>query len=63
MEINVYYKNVYGTDYCYPACEDANIFACIAKQKTLPDYTLKRIQKLGYKINVVAYDPTTCAVA
>tara|TARA_R110000765_G_scaffold416402_1_gene518241 strand:+ start:376 stop:573 length:198 start_codon:yes stop_codon:yes gene_type:complete len=53
MEINVYYKNVYGTDYCYPACDDANIFACIAKQKTLPDYTLERIQKLGYKINVI----------
>ena len=26
MEINVYYKNVYGTDYCYPACDDAKIF-------------------------------------
>ena len=57
MEINVYYKNVYGTDLCYPACDDAKIFVGIAGQKTLSDYTIERIQKLGYKINVV--DPRT----
>ena len=57
MEINVYYKNVYGNDLCYPSCEDAKIFASIVGKKTLPHYTIERIQKLGYKINVV--DPRT----
>jgi|TARA_R110000744_G_scaffold331972_2_gene437394 hypothetical protein len=59
MEINVYYKNVYGTDLCYPACENAKILADIAGQKTLSTYTLSKVRRLGYNINVVAYDPTT----
>ena len=53
MNIEVYYKNVYGNDLCYPACEASMIFASIAGQKTLSDYTIERIQKLGYKINVI----------
>ena len=58
MKIDVYYKNVYGNDLCYPACEDAKIFAEMAGQKTLIPYTLSRVRRLGYEVNVVAYDPT-----
>lgn len=60
MKINVYYKNVYGTDVCYPACNDAKIFVRIAgsERKTLSAHMLELIKNLGYKINVVAYDPT-----
>ena len=63
MKIDVYYKNVYGNDLCYPACENAKIFAGIAGQKTLSTYTIAKIERLGYDVNVVAYNPTTMSVA
>ena len=63
MKIDVYYKNVYGNILCYPACEASMIFASIAGQKTLSTYTLSKVRRLGYDINLVAYDPTTMSVA
>ena len=48
MKIDVYYKNVYGNDLCYPACEDAKIFAGLSRQKTLSTYTIAMIERLGY---------------
>ena len=63
MNIDVYYKNVYGNDLCYPACKNAKLFAGIAGQKTLSTYTLSKVRQLGYDINLVAYDPTTMSVA
>ena len=32
MKIDVYYKNVYGNDLCYPACYDAVVFTELAGQ-------------------------------
>ena len=58
MKIEVYYKNVYGNDLCYPLCSNAVVFTELAGQKTLSTYTLGRIERLGYEINVVAYNPT-----
>jgi len=58
MKIDVYYKNVYGNDLCYPASYDAVVFTELAGQKTLSTYTLARIKSLGYEVNVVAYNPT-----
>lgn len=58
MNIDVYYKNVYGNDLCYPACYDAVVFTELLGQKTLSAYALARIKSLGYKVNVVAYNPT-----
>lgn len=58
MGIDVYYKNVYGNDLCYPACYDAVVFTELLGQKTLSAYALARIKSLGYKVNVVAYNPT-----
>ena len=55
MKIDVYYKNVYGNDLCYPACYNAVIFTELAGQKTLSAYTLARIKSLGYEVNVIAY--------
>ena len=56
MKIDVYYKNVYGNDLCYPACEDAKIFAEMAGQKTLIPYTLKhtnlKFKKINNKVNI-----------
>tara|TARA_R110000751_G_scaffold202280_1_gene306880 strand:- start:884 stop:1069 length:186 start_codon:yes stop_codon:yes gene_type:complete len=57
-EINVYYKNVYGNDLCYPSCYDAVVFTELIGQKTLSAYALARIKSLGYKVNVVAFNPT-----
>ena len=58
MGIDVYYKNVDGNDLCYPACCDAVVFTELLGQKTLSVYALARIKSLGYKVNVVAYNPT-----
>ena len=58
MKIDVYYKNVYGYDLCYPARNDAVVFTELVGQKTLSTYTLARIKSLGYEVNVVAYNPT-----
>ena len=63
MNIDVYYKNVYGNDLCYPASYDAVVFTELVGQKTLSAYALTRIKSLGYEVNVVAYDPTTMSVA
>ena len=54
--VNIYYKNVYGNDLCYPACVDSKIFASISGQKTLSSTTIDRIKRLGYAVNVVAYN-------
>jgi hypothetical protein len=45
-------KNVYGNEMIYPANSVAQIFADIARQKTLSRDTLKLAQSLGYKIEV-----------
>jgi len=45
-------KNVYGTEMIYPANSVAQIFADIARQKTLSRETLKLAKALGYEIQV-----------
>ena len=45
-------KNVYGTEMIYPANEVAQIFASIARQRTLSRENLRRAQALGYEIQV-----------
>lgn len=52
MEILVRIKNVYGTDLVYPVCDKAKIFARLAAQKTLTDWTITQIKELGYTIKV-----------
>ena len=47
MEIQVQVKNVYGTDKVYPVCKAAQLFAQIAKNKTLTKDTLVDIFLLG----------------
>ena len=43
-------QNVYGVDRIYPDCPITEIFASIAKTKTLSHNDLENIIKLGYKI-------------
>lgn len=52
-EITVRVREVYGTTKYYPECEDAKLFAKIAKTETLTEQTLNRIIKLGFKLNVL----------
>jgi hypothetical protein len=60
MDIKVFYKQNYGTDYCYPSssCEKAKAFAKLIERKTFSQRKLKEIEELGYTITVVAYDPS-----
>ena len=59
MKIDVYYKNVYGNKRCYPYCEVAKKFLRLIPNETFSEEQLKTVKSLGYKINVVAYNPTT----
>ena len=59
MEIKVFYKQNYGTAYCYPSCGKAKAFAKLIERKTFSQRKLKEIEELGYTITVVAYDPTS----
>ena len=43
-------KNVYGKELIYPVCKQAELFAALAKTKTLSDNDLVRIIELGYQI-------------
>jgi hypothetical protein len=51
-EITILIKDVFGKTKYYPHCDDSKVFAAIAGNTTLTPHTLKRIMKLGYKVNV-----------
>lgn len=51
-QIRVQIKAVYGNDFYYPACVDAQLFADIAGTKTLTDGTLQKLKRAGYEITV-----------
>ena len=50
--IYVELKNVYGQEKVYPACDDSNLFADLARQQTLTERDIKIIKALGYQVNV-----------
>jgi hypothetical protein len=52
ITVYVKFKNVYGVEKVYPDCPVTEIFASIAKTKTLSENDLVAIEKLGYKIEV-----------
>jgi len=52
-KLNVYYKNVYGNELCYPACKDSKIFASLNGSKTLTNNTILKIKELGYALNTI----------
>jgi len=47
----------YGAWVYYPACPQSELFAEIAKAKTLSIDTIKFIEKLGYKVEKKAEQP------
>ena len=50
--ITVQIKYNYGNKAIYPICDDAKLFANIARTTTLTDRTIATIKKLGYSILV-----------
>jgi len=48
--IQIQIREQYGQLVAHPACEQAKIFAAIAKTKTLTRETLQQIQALGYTV-------------
>lgn len=52
VKVYVKIKNVYGKELIYPDCPVTEIFASIAKTKTLSQYDLVDIKKLGYEISI-----------
>ena len=56
--IQITIRSVYGNEQAYPVCDAARTFAEIAGSKTLTPATLKKIQRLGYTIEVVALGVT-----
>jgi hypothetical protein len=52
MNITVIVKHVYGNRTIYPACEKSKLLAALNGTKTLTDYAIAIIKKLGYTITV-----------
>lgn len=50
MTITIEAKDIYGHMLYYPVCDKAKLFAQIAGTKTLTEFALDRIRKLGYTI-------------
>jgi hypothetical protein len=53
MKITVKKEVKYGNELYYPACEKSTIFAALAERKTLLVKDLKKIQALGYEIELM----------
>jgi len=51
--ISVKIKQVYGKETVYPACKQSEIFAQLARQKTLTKREINLIKDLGYEIIVI----------
>jgi hypothetical protein len=52
ITVFVKFNKHYGVERIYPDCPITEIFADIAKTKTLSENDLVNIEKLGYKIEV-----------
>lgn len=48
--IEILIKTVFGEDKFYPQCKNANIFAKIAKTKTLTKHNIAWIEELGFRV-------------
>ena len=53
MEIKVIVKSIYGNELIYPMCKTSNVFADIAKTKTLSKEILKSLTDIGYQVELV----------
>ncbi len=53
MNIKVRIQNVYGVGTVYPVCDKAQMFADIARTKTLTMPVVALIKRLGYEIEIV----------
>lgn len=45
-------RHVYGVPTLYPVCEEAKIFAAIARTKTIRPEDVMRIKTLGYVVQI-----------
>ena len=52
MKIIIEQKQVYGKTLFYPVCKTAQIFSDLTKTRTLDRFQLKKIQSLGYSIEL-----------
>ena len=57
-KLEVYYKNVWGNDLCYPVNDIAKNICKLTGAKTLSDHALSIAKDMGYIKTPVAYDPT-----
>ena len=58
VEMQVCYRNSYGRDLCYPACDIARNICKLTGAKTLSNYSLKIAEDLGYEIKPIPYLPS-----
>ncbi len=57
MEIHVEIRNNYGQRAVYPVCQQAKLLAALSGNKTLTDWAIDLIKKMGYKIVVATPTP------
>ena len=51
--LRVIVRNTYGVERIYPACDTANIFTRLTRQKTFSHENIALIKQLGYAVVVV----------
>ena len=51
--VQVVMRETYGVERIYPACEIANIFTRLTRQKTFSHENIAAIRELGYTVIVV----------
>jgi len=51
--VQVVMRETYGVERIYPACDTANIFTRLTRQKTFSHENIAAIRELGYTVIVV----------
>jgi hypothetical protein len=59
QKITIERRDQYGAPVFHPVCEQAQLFARIAKTKTLTPETLRAIKSLGYQLEIIHPQPLT----
>ena len=59
MKITIRCEKNYGCEVFYPACPASELFASIARTKTLTTHALQDIAALGYEIEIEQTTPKT----
>jgi len=53
QKVEIFYRNAYGRQLCYPNNAEARLFAEISRKDTFDEPTLEKVRALGFGVEVV----------